>query len=489
MSEKVAAAAAAPEAAAETPMTAFLGRMRSGTAEKTIPTINVIPEKDYDPLDPNSPKPVVKEEKKEEPEKKEAPKEEVKKEEKPEDKKESPVAEVEKKEEPATKPAKRVIKTAKNFENAPGVDPEKIAEAVTKGVSEGLKKQKAEPAAPSIELTDEEKHEIEVLTVMEEMDKTGKFKGIAKRAQDYIAELSKKNIEPDSDEAEALRKKFRLDWDEREFVRAEIRMEDRPMMEELKRQKEKLAEVEKNSRLQELKPQARQAATEAAREVATQLDPKLVEVLAEDGTIDPEKAKALEEEDPVAAPIKLDAVQRASRFNEAVTMCFGGQADKLSPNSVNQVSDYCFKLEKRIMELPPEDRINEAGQDFLPGEEYFKLSKKEQAKFYTLDADIVASSSTSDILRGAKARVDDAMTRHKKLMAKQGVTAPAEKKDEKVEEKKEEAAPAKAAKPISPTSTEGAASGGESKVQGQPEFLKRMKSGTGSTVAIDPFKR
>lgn len=396
--------------------------------------------------------------------------------------------EAEKKPAPATpevKPAKRVIKRAKGYEEAPpAVSAEAIAEASAKGVVKALKEH--EQTAPANDgLNEEEQQEIAVLEFMEQNDPK-KFKGVAARARAFISELAQANLDPenteDADKISELREKHRLNYTDRDVLLAQVRMENEPIKAKLRQTEKELEQVRQQATVASAKPEAHQAAVQASREVAAEFGDTVLGALNADGSINADKAKALEEED-VAAPIKLDAVHRAQNFARATVLAFAGDVDPKSNPIVAQVSDYCIHLEQRIMAMPPEDRVDEHGREFLPAQKYERLSQKERANYYTLTPEFVIPIAQNEILKAAKANAELEEARYNKFLARKGAApAPAAATPPA---KPAAAAPATTPKPASPTVSDGSPPAAPA-TNGAPSggFFDRMKQSSGHVYSL-----
>lgn len=410
-------------------------------------------------------------------------------------------------------PAKKVIRRAAGYEDVPGADrmaaaADKLTEAAEK-VSKAAEKPAA-PEPPKLELSAEEKRELEVLSKLEEVFKDKpQYKGIAKRAEKYLAELPKftedfeatfltkwerQNASKDFDsedardtafndarsaafekEAEKFKAKFNISPEDSDFRRAEIRLETEPVHQELAQAKKQLTALEQKRQREEAVESAKEKSQQAVVDFASQAEKVIGEefkgVVKEDGTLDADKLAEVSDGD-IIGEVLTDAAERAKNFAEAAAIAFAGGKNDL----FDQVDEFCFREEKRIMSLPAEQQIQD-GKKFSPRADYMKMTQAERAKHWILDEDTVITRGNDVILAGAKQQIEAERDKIKQRLERRGLkptdgkAAPA-----KAAAKKETPATNGNAKPNSPASVDPAASTTPAKA-GDNGFLTAWAAG------------
>ena len=416
---------------------------------------------------------------------------------KPPEKKEEPPPEKKDDPKPDDKPKRKVIKPkADPIPPQPTVDPEKIAAAAAEAAAKAVASVQPKPAAPvTVELTDEEKYQMKVLGELEEI-MPDKYKGISKKAEAYLAEVSQLQqtfqakwetenpidqfeSEPDPEGAReaAFTKEFnrqlgnikkrtgyQVDNDDFIEARASLRVSAKleKQAEELKELRQKVSKTSEVQEAEQLAPVVERAAITAGNDIAKEFAAdKFVD---KTGKID---ADALFEADPETAHIKANAIAASQNWGATITQAFHGRANE---QQANAVLDYCLRCEQAIKQMPAEEQDDGNGRMFATAAEFTKMTKAEQARHWVLTPEVVMAMKNNDITQAAKQAIE---TEQKRLAArdakrgfKPGTTTPA--------------APAPSPKPVSPsasvTPNPGQAAGGSGGAQ-ESAFARRMRLG------------
>jgi hypothetical protein len=411
---------------------------------------------------------------------------------------EEPAAEAPKVEAP--KEAKKpVVKKAKGYEDLPlsaealekvaGAAASAAASAAVEKMGEREKVRSAEPApsVPSIELTDEEKHQLAVLEQMEQ--DFPEEKGIKDRAQKYLEAVARweqahpgDEFDPESEAGIALKAKHKITWDDKRFAAAEKNLQTAPLKTEMERMKQELENTRRELDRQTKAPLVREASIKAAESLAQQLDPALKDVIdPRTGRVVAEKFEAV---DPEVADIYRSAVEASQNFAQAVHSAFSG----LDTPLIQPVAEFCKQQEKAILGLPADQQLDENGRKFAARSEWLRMKPDEREKRWTLDADIVTSIATSINLNTAREQAKAEQARIAKILERKGAKAPApapvpEPKKSKLEIPPEEkplpesfARPS--LKPVSPSAINPVPSAPAQPAAPASGFFNRFKTGT-----------
>lgn len=390
---------------------------------------------------------------------------------------------------PAPAP-KKERKVAKGYREpaapAPGITKSDVKEIVDGAVRAATEAAKPAPL-PEPELLEEEKEQIEVFTQMEKMF-PDKYKGLVTKAKGAIAAFTKfeddwkkahpgEEFDSESKEAEEFVKKNSPEYRMADFDKAKIHREMAPVVAENETLKKELAKVTAETSEAKLAPIITATVAESARTVATELNPKLADVVKVDGTVDPVKAAAFIEENPEVGHILVDGIAQAQEWSNAVALMAADKADKVPAPMFKRVNEFCFELEGRIKALEPEKQLDAKGRTFATKAELNGMTEVQRQKHWTLTPDFIIYRANKDVIRGATGAAKAEQERIDKIAAKRGVPKPAAPAPAATAPAPE---PSRSKKPDTIESTAGGA--GDPPTPGSPtegSFAKRMKGGTG----------
>lgn len=287
------------------------------------------------------------------------------------------------------------------------IDYEKLADAVGEGAARAMAKEaeKEKNKAAKEPPADETLVSPKKLKVLERMgERDPKYKGLSER---YVAQMKKlkayadqwekdnpgeKFNEDDDEHAETIAElEEAIDYDEDTYAEAvaDLRYEER---EAERREKEKTTQRE-DPELEEIKLQHKRQ--KRAGEMIKERDDvgnlfwehmgeEFKGVVKEDGSLDMELLKEIEETAPEKYQEAVAAFQAIEGLAQEAFMLGEGLVQYDGNNRGHVFLDrFAGEREQAMMELSREDRMNEKGQEFLPIAEYVKLSDAKKKQHWT----------------------------------------------------------------------------------------------------------
>lgn len=310
--------------------------------------------------------------------------------------------------------------------------------------------------------------------------------------QDFAAEWTKKNgkrFDDDEERDAALakardaefesaledrRKKYGVNYSERDFKKAERHITTRPLEEKLERAERELQRLSQDKTQRDTEPKAKETADLAVADIAANLKGQLGEefdgLLDDNGALVPEKAEALPD-GPLLQPILEGVTKQAREFAEAAVIAFNGGQTPLA----GEVARFCIWAEQK--KLQSEDLLDDKGRTFVSRADYMKMKPAEQAKHWIMDAETAITMRNDEFLGLAKTQITEARKVGEKLLERHGVKLG----KPRTAAPEGGTAPAKApsngnGKPAIATSTDGGAPGGKPAANGGNSFMKSRLS-------------
>ena len=350
--------------------------------------------------------------------------------------------EPEKPTEPAKKPVKRTIKVAKGYEASPEDMARITAAATTAATKAVLEAKPATPPAPKVdeqEFNEEEKEQLQVLAQLEE-DRPELYKGIAGRAKDFMADVTKLETtfrqsweaqnpadKFDSDaerraafdaaqgnEVERLRRQHKVDWNKSHFDKAAVRLEVKPVVERNKQLESKVAQMESEREIERVELPAQKIASSSVKDVLGEIVGDTAKTMMNDKGFD---AVAAEDADPVAAPVLANAAAIASDF---AAKCFKAFKGVGSQDDFDRIEAACKAIEAGILQSGEEVQLDTKGRQFVGKIAYQRMSKDMKELHWTLDAPTAIAHMNNLIIEDAKVRIESERKRADKIIAKMG---------------------------------------------------------------------
>lgn len=306
----------------------------------------------------------------------------------------------------AKKPAKKPVEV--KVEPAPVLDPDKIAEAAGRGAVAALKdheerkSKKDEKSAteqdPYPYLDDDQKADLPILAQMEKAN-PDKYKGIAtkyaasiKTLNDYRskweAENKGKEWDATADEHNEFFEKNNIGWNDRDYAEAIADLKVSKAQEAWKKEQQAVtSKLEGKERARELEPLAVTEAKRNGKALFESVGGEFAKILNDDFTTNKEAlAKAMADE-PVKSNMVLIAASHLERLASENYRLFNGIATFDANNPIHkQLADFAVAQEADMLNLAPQDRMDKENKIFATSEDYYKMTKKEQARHWTFTA-------------------------------------------------------------------------------------------------------
>ena len=374
-------------------------------------------------------------------------------------------------------PAKRVIKRAKGYEEAPGAvtaAADKLADAAAKLASAAEKvapagKTEEKPTEKQLKLSSAEERYLKAMEVLPELfpDKE-QYKDIAARARQFLTELpefeekfdtsfrakwerqngdkfddetERENAfkeardEAFANESERFKAKFKIDYDDDDLIEARVELRARPIEEKAKVAHTAAANVAEEKRVESVIPLAKNAKVSAVEDIraniAETLGPEYKGLIGDNGKLDDKVVASIADSD-IVSEIVQDGITRAQNFAEAVTLAFSGVNTPL----IDQVYQFCVAQEESLKGTKDED-----GKVFVPRMEFIKMNKQQRAGAWTLEPEMVIAMANDAIMGGVKTKITAEKEVLSKRIEKRGLAAA-------------KPAAAKVAKPSAPSSVD-----------------------------------
>lgn len=372
--------------------------------------------------------------------------------------------------------------------------PQMTAADITKAAAEGFKQTLAEEKTakkekevvvdPDADLPAPEKEKLAVLRHMEKLipERKGvadQYRSNLKKLSDYANKWEKdhpgETFDEDAEEHTDFFEKnglYQL-WDDDEYIKA---MADKISEDKMQRAKTE-TESESNKRLNALERENKVLKAQpviathknvAARNYFKNIGGEFDGLVLENGTLDPAKEKALAASDPdlynatIGSAIRLDNLVEQAYLLKKGLIDFAAQppseqlkatdrkaydAEMAKFNDHQYLAGFALDQEKIMLAKPLEGQVNNAGQQFKPAAEYYKLPLADRERHWTFNEADLAALLAWDEGKKMKAFITAEEERFNRKAAARGM-APKEsvlagKPDDKEKPPVEEEEPAK----------------------------------------------
>lgn len=362
----------------------------------------------------------------------------------------------------------------------PSIDEEKLGASIAAGLAPHLKQSKADDKKPDPdEITDpKEKRRVEILFHMEQMPEfSERYKGLAERYKDvnkkareykakWVAENPGQEFDEEADEhretLDALDAQIAYDDEDYQEALADIRA-DKRFAEKKGELDSRLSEVERTEKARGEAPKIQSVAADAGNTVWKDLGDDFKDVVTEEGGINLEALKAIEDSDPIKHEIAMAAATTAEAAAAEIYKLANGLAAYNPKNPIHaNLGSFAVQKEQEMTARPAEDQLDDHGRSFVTKEQYGKLTEKQRAKHWTFSSDDLIFLHNRAIAK--KAKLDLAMEEEKfkrrakaRGLLKDDDSQGAEKAGRREVEREDEGEPddspvSHSRKPISPSS-------------------------------------
>ena len=298
------------------------------------------------------------------------------------------------------------------------IDEEKLGASIGRSIAEATAKAKPEAQAPKETPKDKaEARRIAVLERMEKMD-PDQYKGLSSRFKEnksklkaYAAEWEAanagekfdENADEHSDFIEALEAQVQYEDDDYTEALADIRL-DAKTNERKSELDERLSNVERSQRAREESPKIVKAGVEAGNQFWQDMGEDFKEVITDSGDVNPERLKAIAEEDPVKHDIAVAAADAVERTAATIYMLAHQLANFDPKNSAHAgLAQFALTQEEELLKRPTAERFNDEGLAFVRKAEYDRMPKEQRARHWTFTAEDLTFLATRAIAKQAKA--------------------------------------------------------------------------------------
>lgn len=346
-------------------------------------------------------------------------------------------------EKPEPKPKAKAAPKAKPEPEAdpqPAFDEEKLGAAIADGIAKATKREEPEKKEPESNESPEDQRRIKVLKQMEE-NNPRQYKGLAERynanlrkLREYAKKWEKDNPGETFDEDDEAHKEFReqlekeVEYDDDDYFEA---MADLKVAERLKKVQpddraekleKRLSEFERKEKLREETPKIATVQAQAGNEFWRKLGDDFKDVVTEQGQINPEALKSIQEKDEDEYAIVVRAAQE-SEYLAAETYKLDNGLVAFNPNDPahNFLSQFAIAAEKRMSEQPAEKQRDADGRKFVTKAEYNKLPPEKQAKVWTFTADDLNLLLARDYAKKTKAKINEEREKFQRRAKKMGL--------------------------------------------------------------------
>lgn len=345
---------------------------------------------------------------------------------------------------PAAKPEKKPKKPAPVAPVAAPINPEDIATAAatgaTRAFAEHIAKEKADKAEePKIEFSPQETRR---LAVLERMEKNKpEYKGTAARYKQSLADLLEyaekwekdhpgKEFIQDDDEHKEFFAKNEIPWDDDDYAEAlaDLRVDEKIG----KTQNEinsKFAKIEKAERRSAATPEIRKTQVSSARTFYGQLGEQFKDLLQPNGTPNNDVLTKLQTEDPVSTNFAIQGADMVETYARATYELFNDLTDFNARNPVHSfLNNFILSNEKKLLEQPVIDQMDNKGRAFLPAAEYHKKmttnAADTQRKYWTFERGDVDVLINHVILKHTRLQIKMANQQFETMAKARGIELP-----------------------------------------------------------------
>ena len=327
------------------------------------------------------------------------------------------------KRQPQSKPGRKPTFRPKPVETPPPAAPtaEEIAEAVARGTTEAMEQQQrrqeaaAKPKAP--ELSRQEAYRRSVFDRMEKMFPDD-YRGLRKRYEDAyqkLAEYSKKwesehpgeKFNEDDEEHAEFMDSIDVDYHDLDFSRAEAAIQaDERTAELTKPLQDRLAGLDQQEELRQFQGEINQRQISAAMTFWDSLGDDYKGLVSADGKFDEKRFAELGKTNPDTFEI---IVASASQLREeaaalSTIMRFPNMNNPAKNPLHAELNRFVYDSELALASRPPNERLNQVGQLFLPSAQYYKVPRTERQKYWTFSTEDLLALRASNVAAVANAK-------------------------------------------------------------------------------------
>lgn len=346
------------------------------------------------------------------------------------------------------------------------VDYERIAEASGRGAAQALSKAHAKATLVELEVPEEEQHTIKVFETMEKMYPKQKgisdrYRNALKRQQEYESAWQRdhpaEQFDPDADEHNEFFEKNAVDYDDKAYFNAAAKlMADESTKDIREEVKSNRAEIERERRLKEAEPTLQREEKKAGEQFFAALGDDDFSGIVTNGTVDTAKVNALFESNPAKAEIVFGAAAAVETVARAASALFSGLETFNEKRSEHiAVNDAAVQIEDWMLRAAhPEDQLDQDGRQFAPIATFQKMTKAQQARHWTVDAQAIHQVVAYNHAEMAKKRYDQMVQQFEKVAPSLGYQrGNASKQTHQPSERNGTSDSERTAKPRSPAAT------------------------------------
>lgn len=210
-----------------------------------------------------------------------------------------------------------------------------------------------------------------------------KLMDYAKIEEQYISKWQREHpgerFDPEADEHEAWYDENTPDFDTKDFKKAERSIIRREVASEIEGEfKPQIEELKASRKAQEVQPVIVKESMTALAEILAGVKEDYAELAGK-----PEELSKLQETDPVGAEVAAQVAERTLPLVRAAIALHTGTESYNQHNPAHgEVYQLILQAEERLARIPPSERLDPENRQFLRREEYVKLSKHEQARYW-----------------------------------------------------------------------------------------------------------
>lgn len=322
---------------------------------------------------------------------------------------------------------------------APAIDTEALATATAEGIVKGLAAAKPKEASFLDTLNEQEKRRYRVFEHISKNDPARKsmaedYIKSLKSYRDYVAEWQAKNSGKKFDAGDDEHKDwfaendFKFDPDEFVEVLSDLKAADqaekqiKPLKEKLNLQEQ---EEQRRAKAASEYPQVAKHMRVSARMMLNQLGEKFKDVHTETGDINKETIRKLNEENPILFPKVFALADATEKFCGELKRIELGHVSMTDRNPLHMdILNFISSQEAKLLAYPPEDRVNKDGKQFVTGEQWQKLTPKQQESAWTFGMVDVSTLYAAERAEEAQMLIDEAEKLIEHAVKQRGYTMP-----------------------------------------------------------------
>lgn len=288
-----------------------------------------------------------------------------------------------------------------------------IAAAAAEGVARAMPKEtktESRTTAPDESwLTEDDKEKLTVLAEMEQLYGE-RYKGISEKykqskrslidyAKKWEADHPGEDFDESAEEHQAFFDKNEPVWDDAHYFRAAGRLEAKALLDQqTKETTAKLSVIERKEKLRELGPMIYAEQGKVAQRYWKLHGDDHAELVDSNGNFVAEKAKAIQDADPVAYGVRMQAARALDLESAELFKLMGlpGQNQPLvdfdEKNPIHKaLAEFAMAEEDRMLKQPVAEQRDSQGRMFKPASDYFKLPTNDRKQFWTFSASDLAA--------------------------------------------------------------------------------------------------